>query len=76
MELNGDFGPPASLSVGAGGDSGGCSNLLISVVMILNDNSYCVEQGIRKICSELLELKDAIENLCGNMQSKYHAFLR
>lgn len=34
------------------------------------------EKGIRKICSELLELKDAIENLCGNMQSKYHAFLR
>ncbi|VAH28834.1 unnamed protein product [Triticum turgidum subsp. durum] len=32
--------------------------------------------GIRKTCSELLELKDAIENLCGNMQSKYHAFLR
>ncbi|KAL6657773.1 hypothetical protein ACP70R_005553 [Stipagrostis hirtigluma subsp. patula] len=34
------------------------------------------EKGIRKICSELLELKDAIENLCGNMQSKYLAFLR
>uniref|UniRef100_A0A453B925 Uncharacterized protein n=2 Tax=Aegilops tauschii TaxID=37682 RepID=A0A453B925_AEGTS len=34
------------------------------------------EKGIRKTCSELLELKDAIENLCGNMQSKYHAFLR
>lgn len=34
------------------------------------------EKGIRKICSELLELKDAIENLSGNMQSKYHAFLR
>ncbi|GJN11331.1 hypothetical protein PR202_ga29513 [Eleusine coracana subsp. coracana] len=34
------------------------------------------EKGVRKICSELLELKDAIENLCGNMQSKYLAFLR
>nr|CAD1840670.1 unnamed protein product [Ananas comosus var. bracteatus] len=34
------------------------------------------EKGIRKICSELLELKDAVENLCGNMQSKYLAFLR
>lgn len=34
------------------------------------------EKGIRKICSELLELKDAIENLSGNMQSKYLAFLR
>ncbi|KAJ3687276.1 hypothetical protein LUZ61_016440 [Rhynchospora tenuis] len=34
------------------------------------------EKGIRKLCSELLELKDAVENLCGNMQSKYLAFLR
>lgn len=34
------------------------------------------EKGIRKICSELLELKDAIENLSGNMQPKYLAFLR
>ncbi|XP_072987621.1 exocyst complex component EXO84C [Typha latifolia] len=34
------------------------------------------EKGIRKICSELLELKDAVENLSGNMQSKYLAFLR
>lgn len=33
-------------------------------------------QGIRKVCSELLELKDAVENLSGNMQSKYLAFLR
>ncbi|KAJ0980798.1 hypothetical protein J5N97_009053 [Dioscorea zingiberensis] len=34
------------------------------------------EKGIRKICTELLDLKDAVENLCGNMQSKYLAFLR
>ncbi|KAJ3674847.1 hypothetical protein LUZ60_005463 [Juncus effusus] len=34
------------------------------------------EKGIRQLCSELLELKDAVENLCGNMQSKYLAFLR
>ncbi|KAG1347646.1 exocyst complex component EXO84C [Cocos nucifera] len=34
------------------------------------------EKGIRKICSELLELKDAVENLSGNMHSKYLAFLR
>nr|XP_009409892.1 PREDICTED: exocyst complex component EXO84C isoform X1 [Musa acuminata subsp. malaccensis] len=34
------------------------------------------EKGIRKVCSELLELKDAVENLSGNMQSKYLAFLR
>ncbi|KAJ9168461.1 hypothetical protein P3X46_019982 [Hevea brasiliensis] len=34
------------------------------------------EKGIRKLCCELLDLKDAVENLCGNMQSKYLAFLR
>ncbi|XP_043689696.1 exocyst complex component EXO84C isoform X2 [Telopea speciosissima] len=34
------------------------------------------EKGIRKICCELLDLKDAVDNLCGNMQSKYSAFLR
>ncbi|XP_042471321.1 exocyst complex component EXO84C-like isoform X2 [Zingiber officinale] len=34
------------------------------------------EKGIRKVCSELLELKDAVENLSGNTQSKYLAFLR
>lgn len=34
------------------------------------------EVGIRKLCSELLDLKDAVENLCGNMHSKYLAFLR
>ncbi|KAH7679146.1 Exocyst complex subunit protein [Dioscorea alata] len=34
------------------------------------------EKGVRKICTELLDLKDAVENLCGNMQSKYLAFLR
>lgn len=34
------------------------------------------EKGIRKLCSELLDLKDAVENLSGNMQSKYVAFLR
>ncbi|CAL5083552.1 unnamed protein product [Urochloa decumbens] len=37
---------------------------------------FCFCVGIRKICSELLELKDAIENLSGNRQSKYLAFLR
>lgn len=34
------------------------------------------EKGIRKLCSELLDLKDAVENLSGNTQSKYVAFLR
>ncbi|KAJ6827452.1 exocyst complex component EXO84C [Iris pallida] len=34
------------------------------------------EKGIRRLCSELLDLKDAVENLSGNMQSKYLAFLR
>lgn len=34
------------------------------------------EKGIRKTCCELLDLKDAVETLCGNMQTKYLAFLR
>ncbi|WCJ28479.1 Exocyst complex component EXO84C [Euphorbia peplus] len=34
------------------------------------------EKGIRKLCCELLDLKDAVENLCGNMQTKYLSFLR
>ncbi|KAE9613658.1 hypothetical protein Lal_00016108 [Lupinus albus] len=34
------------------------------------------EKGIRKLCCELLDLKDAVENLCGNMHSKLLAFLR
>ncbi|PIA37801.1 hypothetical protein AQUCO_03000377v1 [Aquilegia coerulea] len=34
------------------------------------------EKRIRRLCCELLDLKDAVENLCGNMQSKYLAFLR
>ncbi|KAJ7969284.1 exocyst complex component EXO84C [Quillaja saponaria] len=34
------------------------------------------EKGIRNLCCELLELKDSVENLCGNMQLKYLAFLR
>lgn len=34
------------------------------------------EKGIRKLCFELLDLKDAVENLCGNKQSKYLAFLK
>lgn len=34
------------------------------------------EKGIRKLCFELLDLKDAVENLCGNTRSKYLAFLR
>ncbi|CAL9016330.1 unnamed protein product, partial [Prunus brigantina] len=33
-------------------------------------------QGIRKLCCELLDSKDAVENLCGNMRTKYLAFLR
>lgn len=33
------------------------------------------EKGIRKLCCELLDLKDAVENLCGNMHLKYLAFL-
>ncbi|XP_078438305.1 LOW protein: exocyst complex component-like protein [Wolffia australiana] len=34
------------------------------------------EKGIRKLCSDLLDLKDAVEGLCGNMQMKYLSFLR
>ncbi|CAI9090496.1 OLC1v1025277C1 [Oldenlandia corymbosa var. corymbosa] len=34
------------------------------------------EKGIRKICFELLDLKDAVETLCGNTQTKYSAILR
>ncbi|KAL5731472.1 hypothetical protein ACHQM5_004196 [Ranunculus cassubicifolius] len=34
------------------------------------------EQRIRKLCCELLDLKDAVDNLCGNMHSKYLAFIR
>ncbi|AES90070.1 putative cullin repeat-like-containing domain, exocyst complex component Exo84 [Medicago truncatula] len=34
------------------------------------------EKGIRKLCCELLDLKDSVENLCGNMHSKFLAFLR
>lgn len=34
------------------------------------------EKGIRKLCTELIDLKDAVESLCGNMQSKFLAFLR
>ncbi|XAR59396.1 hypothetical protein NMG60_11015222 [Bertholletia excelsa] len=34
------------------------------------------EKGIRKLCFELLDLKDAVENLCGNRHTKYFAFLR
>ncbi|KAJ6971004.1 hypothetical protein NC653_035314 [Populus alba x Populus x berolinensis] len=42
------------------------------------DSSYQshTEKGIRKVCCELLDLKDAVENLCGNMQTKYLAFSR
>ncbi|XP_059625167.1 exocyst complex component EXO84C isoform X2 [Cornus florida] len=32
--------------------------------------------GIRKLCFELLDLKDAVENLCGNTRTKYLAFTR
>lgn len=34
------------------------------------------EKKIRNICCELLELKEAVENMSGNMHSKYLAFLR
>ncbi|MFS7948671.1 putative cullin repeat-like-containing domain superfamily, exocyst component Exo84 [Helianthus anomalus] len=34
------------------------------------------KDGIRKLCFELLDLKDAVENLCGNTRTKYLAFLR
>ncbi|CAN6455396.1 unnamed protein product [Victoria cruziana] len=34
------------------------------------------EKGIRKLCTELLELKDAVDNLSGNKRAKYTAFLR
>lgn len=34
------------------------------------------EKGIRRLCCELLDLKDSVENLCGNTRAKYLAFLR
>ncbi|KAK0575920.1 hypothetical protein LWI29_009158 [Acer saccharum] len=34
------------------------------------------EKGIRRLCCELMDLKDAVENLCSNMHTKYLAFLR
>ncbi|KAJ0080997.1 hypothetical protein Patl1_11825 [Pistacia atlantica] len=34
------------------------------------------EKGIRRVCCELLDLRDAVENLCGNVRTKYLAFLR
>ncbi|KAL0905540.1 hypothetical protein M5K25_023967 [Dendrobium thyrsiflorum] len=34
------------------------------------------EKDIRRICTELLDLKDAVENLRGNMYSKHLGFLR
>ncbi|XVF27248.1 hypothetical protein REPUB_Repub14bG0090300 [Reevesia pubescens] len=34
------------------------------------------EKGIRKLCCELLDLKDAVENLCGDRRTNYLAFLR
>ncbi|KAI4370891.1 hypothetical protein MLD38_019188 [Melastoma candidum] len=34
------------------------------------------EKGIRKLCCELLDLKDSVEDLCGNTRTKYLAFLR
>ncbi|KAH0859453.1 hypothetical protein HID58_087714 [Brassica napus] len=33
-------------------------------------------QGITKVCCELLDLKDAVENMCGDMHIKYLNFLR
>lgn len=41
--------------------------MLVDLVML---------QGIRKLCCELLDLKDAVENMCGDMRTKYLAFLR
>jgi hypothetical protein len=41
-----------------------------------DDKTFHSFQGIRKLCCELLDLKDAVENLCGNMHSKFLAFLR
>ncbi|KAL8138063.1 hypothetical protein V2J09_004064 [Rumex salicifolius] len=34
------------------------------------------EKGIRELCSELLQLKESVENLSGNTRTKYSAFLR
>ncbi|XP_044495900.1 exocyst complex component EXO84C-like [Mangifera indica] len=34
------------------------------------------EKGIRRLCCELLDLKDAVENLCGNAWTNFLAFLR
>ncbi|KAE8725836.1 hypothetical protein F3Y22_tig00008013pilonHSYRG00033 [Hibiscus syriacus] len=34
------------------------------------------EKGIRKLCCELLDLKEAVDNLCGNRRTKHLAFLR
>ncbi|KAF3566662.1 hypothetical protein DY000_02017050 [Brassica cretica] len=33
-------------------------------------------RGITKVCCELLDLKDAVENMCGDMHIKYLTFLR
>ncbi|GMH27738.1 hypothetical protein Nepgr_029581 [Nepenthes gracilis] len=34
------------------------------------------EKEIRKLCCDLLDLKDSVENICGNTRTKYLAFLR
>ncbi|KAL9261644.1 Exocyst complex component EXO84C-like protein [Drosera capensis] len=42
-------------------------------------NSLCqsiTEKGMRRVCCELLDLKDSVENLFGNTRTKYLAFLR
>lgn len=47
-----------------------------SLPLNCNDLYFELMQGIRKICFELLDLKDAVENLCSNTRTKYLAFLR
>ncbi|KAF9624343.1 hypothetical protein IFM89_009626 [Coptis chinensis] len=44
--------------------------------MMINPEEPLCSIRIRKLCCELFYLKDAVENLCGNMRSKYLAFLR
>lgn len=47
-----------------------------SYFWILTFVAYELLKGIRKLCCELLDLKDSVENLCGNTRAKYLAFLR
>lgn len=49
---------------------------LFNCMFVMKQKLVFFFQGIRKLCCELLDLKDSVENLCGNMHSKFLAFLR